>query len=106
MNSPRRGIAQPGRAPALGAGGRGFESLCPDQPARRSRQRQKTMTKLMQAPARPRLAGNCCEQPMTARIYRPTQTAMQSGPARTKEWVLEYEPEAPREIDPLMGWTS
>ena len=43
---------------------------------------------------------------MTARIYKPTQTAMQSGPARTKEWVLEYEPEAPREIDPLMGWTS
>ena len=29
--SLRRGIAQPGRAPALGAGGRGFESLCPDQ---------------------------------------------------------------------------
>ena len=43
---------------------------------------------------------------MTARIYKPTQTAMQSGLARTKEWVLEYDPEAPREIDPLMGWTS
>src|SRR5438067_444046 len=43
---------------------------------------------------------------MAARIYKPAQTAMQSGPARTKEWVLEYEPEAPREIDPLMGWTS
>ncbi len=43
---------------------------------------------------------------MAARIYKPTQTAMQSGAARTKEWVLEYEPEAPREIDPLMGWTS
>jgi len=43
---------------------------------------------------------------MIARIYKPTQTAMQSGPARSKEWVLEYEPEAPREIDPLMGWTS
>jgi hypothetical protein len=43
---------------------------------------------------------------MTARIYKPAQTAMQSGPARTKEWLLEYEPEAPREIDPLMGWTS
>ncbi len=27
----RRGIAQSGSAPALGAGGRGFESLCPDQ---------------------------------------------------------------------------
>jgi hypothetical protein len=43
---------------------------------------------------------------MSARIYKPTRTAMQSGDARTKEWVLEYEPEAPREIDPLMGWTS
>jgi hypothetical protein len=43
---------------------------------------------------------------MMARIYKPTQTAMQSGPARTKEWVLEYESEVPREIDPLMGWTS
>ena len=31
---------------------------------------------------------------------------MQSGPARTKDWVLEHEIEAPREIDPLMGWTS
>src|SRR5215510_6240221 len=45
-------------------------------------------------------------QAMRARIYKPTRTAMQSGPARTKEWVLEYEPETPREIDPLMGWTS
>ena len=26
-----RGIAQSGSAPALGAGGRGFKSLCPDQ---------------------------------------------------------------------------
>jgi hypothetical protein len=43
---------------------------------------------------------------MTARIYKPARTAMQSGPARTKDWVLEYEPEAAREIDPLMGWTS
>jgi hypothetical protein len=43
---------------------------------------------------------------MIARIYKPAQTAMQSGPARTKDWVLEYEPEAAREIDPLMGWTS
>ena len=31
---------------------------------------------------------------------------MQSGRARTKQWVLEYEPESPRTIDPLMGWTS
>jgi hypothetical protein len=43
---------------------------------------------------------------MVAYIYKPAPTAMQSGTARAKEWVLEYEPEAPREIDPLMGWTS
>jgi hypothetical protein len=43
---------------------------------------------------------------MVARIFKPAQTAMQSGSARTKEWMLEYEPELPREIDPLMGWTS
>jgi hypothetical protein len=43
---------------------------------------------------------------MVARIYRPAKTAMQSGPARTKEWILEYEPASAREIDPLMGWTS
>jgi len=43
---------------------------------------------------------------MTARIYKPSKTAMQSGTAKTKEWVLDYEPEEPREIDPLMGWTS
>lgn len=43
---------------------------------------------------------------MTARIYRPAKTAMQSGLARTKEWVLEHDPVSAREIDPLMGWTS
>jgi hypothetical protein len=31
---------------------------------------------------------------------------MQSGSAKTKEWVLDYEPEQPRAIEPLMGWTS
>lgn len=43
---------------------------------------------------------------MTARIYKPTRTAMQSGQAKTKEWLLVYEPEVPRRIEPLMGWTS
>jgi hypothetical protein len=43
---------------------------------------------------------------MRARIYKPARTAMQSGNALTKRWVLEYEPETPRELDPLMGWTS
>ena len=31
---------------------------------------------------------------------------MQSGSAKTKEWVLDYEPEQARVIEPLMGWTS
>jgi hypothetical protein len=43
---------------------------------------------------------------MRARIHQPTKTAMQSGRALTKRWVLEYEPETPRLPDPLMGWTS
>jgi|SRR5215469_14307578 len=43
---------------------------------------------------------------MRARIYKPARTAMQSGNAQAKRWLLEYEPERPREIDPLMGWTS
>jgi hypothetical protein len=40
------------------------------------------------------------------RIYRPAKTAMQSGTAKTRCWVLEYEPASPREPDPLMGWAS
>ena len=43
---------------------------------------------------------------MTARIYSPASNAMQSGTAKTGRWLLEYEPERPREIEPLMGWTS
>jgi hypothetical protein len=43
---------------------------------------------------------------MTARIYRPAKTAMQSGQAKTKDWVLDFEPEQPRMVEPLMGWTS
>ena len=46
------------------------------------------------------------DETMPARIYRPAKTAMQSGQARTQEWVLEHEPGAARTIDPLMGWTS
>ncbi|MGH6768199.1 MAG: ETC complex I subunit [Xanthobacteraceae bacterium] len=43
---------------------------------------------------------------MVARIYKPAKTAMQSGTAKTRQWVLDYDPEQPREIEPLMGWTS
>ena len=43
---------------------------------------------------------------MTARIFRPTKSAMSSGMAKTRDWVLEFPNETGREIDPLMGWTS
>ena len=43
---------------------------------------------------------------MRARIYQPARTAMQSGSAKTRTWVLEYAPASSREVDPLMGWTS
>jgi hypothetical protein len=40
------------------------------------------------------------------RIYRQAKTAMQSGRANTDRWVVEFEPESRREVEPLMGWTS
>ena len=43
---------------------------------------------------------------MTARIFQPAKTAMQSGEARCKDWILEFEPDAPSTRDPLMGWSS
>ena len=43
---------------------------------------------------------------MTARIYKPTRTAMQSGQAKTRGWLLVFEPETARQVEPLMGWTA
>jgi hypothetical protein len=68
----------------LGTPGRRFKSGCPDQG----------------------LSNETDGATMVARIYKPAKTAMQSGTARTKEWVLDYEPEEARVVEPLMGWTS
>lgn len=43
---------------------------------------------------------------MTARIYQRPKNAMQSGKARTDEWVLEFEQSEARRADPLTGWTG
>ncbi|MCV6598382.1 MAG: ETC complex I subunit [Mangrovicoccus sp.] len=43
---------------------------------------------------------------MSARIYQPAKTAMQSGMGKAKQWVLVFEPATRRDVDPLMGWTS
>ena len=42
----------------------------------------------------------------SARIFRPSRDATQSGLARTKQWILEFDQTSPREIDPLMGWNG
>ncbi len=43
---------------------------------------------------------------MDARIYQRPKNAMQSGRARTAEWVLEFEPQEAKRHDPLTGWTG
>ncbi|MEI9987066.1 MAG: ETC complex I subunit [Aliidongia sp.] len=42
----------------------------------------------------------------SARILRPAKTAMSSGTARTKNWILEFEQATRRQAEPLMGWIS
>jgi len=43
---------------------------------------------------------------MLARIFRPSKNAMQSGKAKTRDWLLEFAPTSARVSDPLMGWTQ
>ncbi len=43
---------------------------------------------------------------MTARIYQPPKSAMQSGKAFTDQWILEFAPSEARRADPLMGWSG
>ncbi len=43
---------------------------------------------------------------MTARIYCPTKSAMQSGKKNTHSWVLEIVAQKGKTLDPLMGWTG
>lgn len=43
---------------------------------------------------------------MRARIYQPARSAMQSGMAKTRQWVLEFDQGEARALDPLMGWTG
>ena len=43
---------------------------------------------------------------LKAKIYQPTRTAMQSGKAKTKHWVLEYVQPKARFRDAVMGWNG
>ena len=39
-------------------------------------------------------------------IFKPAKSAMTSGRARRKPWLLEFEPQSGPFIEPLMGWTG
>jgi hypothetical protein len=41
---------------------------------------------------------------MLARLYQRPKNAMQSGRARTGQWLLEVERDEPQRADPLTGW--
>jgi hypothetical protein len=43
---------------------------------------------------------------MTAIIYQQPKSAMQSGKAKTNNWVLEFERSEAMKPDPLMGWAG
>jgi len=43
---------------------------------------------------------------MPARIYQRPKNAMQSGRARTDEWLLDFVPAEAKRPDPLMGWAG
>src|SRR4029078_244222 len=93
----RRGIAQSGSASALGAEGRRFKSCCPDHPG--------NLLAIVTTAYRP-IGCHRRERELVARIYKPAKTAMQSGFGNTKGWVLDFEPETPRRVEPMMGWAS
>jgi hypothetical protein len=41
-----------------------------------------------------------------ARIFQQPKNAMQSGKARSDQWVLEFESHRPHLPDPLTGWSG
>ena len=42
----------------------------------------------------------------TVRIYQRPKNAMQSGRARTDQWLLEFAPVEAKRPDPLTGWAG
>ncbi len=43
---------------------------------------------------------------MQARIFQRSKNAMQSGRARSEQWILEFESARRQRPDPLTGWTG
>lgn len=53
-----------------------------------------------------RLAAPRAYEGAVARIYRPSRSVATSGTARTRRWLLVFEPRFAPFVDPLMGWTG
>lgn len=43
---------------------------------------------------------------LTVRIFQRPKNAMQSGRARTEQWLLEFAPVEAKRPDPLTGWAG
>ena len=43
---------------------------------------------------------------MAARIFQRSKNAMQSGKARSGDWILQFESRHALKPDPLMGWSG
>jgi len=43
---------------------------------------------------------------MSARIYRPAKPAVSSGKARSRWWIVEFEPTERSEAEALVGWVG
>lgn len=43
---------------------------------------------------------------MQVSIFKPTKTAMQSGSHNCKDWLLKFNSNQKKVIEPIMGWTS
>jgi ETC complex I subunit conserved region len=56
--------------------------------------------------ATPTFGGSVFPPDAVARIFRPARSALTSGKARTKRWVLHFDRRTPPVIEPLMGWTG
>jgi NADH dehydrogenase ubiquinone Fe-S protein 4 len=55
---------------------------------------------------RPIFGNSLLPSDAVARIYRPVRSAMTSGKARTKKWVLRFDRRTAPFIEPLMGWAG
>ena len=43
---------------------------------------------------------------MQAIIFKPVKSSMQSGNHQRKDWMIKFQHDGSRAIEPVMGWTS